>query len=71
MVHAQQHATKLEGQEAELGAWEQKAIEELKKMKEDRDATVEKLEKDIVELKEKEVLAKKSSIEEYKSLDDF
>ena len=40
-------------------------------MKEDQDATVAKLEEEIAELKAKEVLAKKSSIKEYKSSDDF
>ena len=55
----------------DLWAQEQKATEELQKMKEDRDATVAKLEEEIAELKAKEVLAKKSSIKEYKSSDDF
>ena len=40
-------------------------------MKEDRDATMERLEKEITELKEKKVLTKKSAIKEYKSSDDF
>ena len=40
-------------------------------MKEDQDATVAKLQEEIYELKAKEVLAKKSSIKEYKSSDDF
>ncbi|GFZ14485.1 hypothetical protein Acr_24g0006750 [Actinidia rufa] len=35
------------------------------------DATVERLEKEVAELKKKEALVKKSVIEEYKSLDDF
>ena len=46
-----------------LGAREQQAIEELRKTK-DQDATMERLEKEVVELKEKELLAKKSAIEE-------
>ncbi|GFZ05347.1 hypothetical protein Acr_17g0009190 [Actinidia rufa] len=71
MVCAQQRATELEGQVADLGAQEQKAIEELKKMREDRDATIQKLKKENAELKAKEILAKNSAIEEYKSSDDF
>ncbi|GFZ14144.1 hypothetical protein Acr_24g0003340 [Actinidia rufa] len=47
------------------------AIEDLRKMKEDRDATVERLEKEFAELQKKEVLAKKSTIKEYKSSDDL
>ena len=40
-------------------------------MKKDRDSTVKKIEKEIVELKANDVLAKKSAIEEFKSSDDF
>ncbi|GFZ06652.1 hypothetical protein Acr_18g0008220 [Actinidia rufa] len=47
------------------------AIDELKKMKEDRDVIVERLEKEITELKKKEVLAKESAIKEYKTSDNF
>ncbi|GFY89061.1 hypothetical protein Acr_06g0010010 [Actinidia rufa] len=47
------------------------AIEKLRKMKEDQDATVERLKKEIAELQKKEVLVKKSAIQEYKSSDDF
>ncbi|GFS33728.1 hypothetical protein Acr_00g0030250 [Actinidia rufa] len=47
------------------------AVEELRRMKEDQDATVESLEKGVAELKKKEALAKKSAIEEYKPSDDF
>ncbi|GFY94104.1 hypothetical protein Acr_09g0005500 [Actinidia rufa] len=61
----------LEGKVAELRTREQHAIKELRRMKEDRDAAVERLEKEVAELKYKEALAKKSAIEEYKSLDDF
>ena len=53
------------------GAREQQDIEELRKTKEDRDATMERLEKEVFELKKKEVLIKKSAIEEYKSSNDF
>ncbi|GFY85266.1 hypothetical protein Acr_04g0000040 [Actinidia rufa] len=65
------HGVELEGQVADIGAREQKAIKELKRMKEDRDATIQKLEEENTELKVKEVLTKKSIIEEYKSSDDF
>ena len=40
-------------------------------MKKDRDSTVKKIEKEIVELQANDVLAKKSAIEEFKSSDDF
>ncbi|GFS34940.1 hypothetical protein Acr_00g0036860 [Actinidia rufa] len=50
---------------------EQQAAEELKKMREDQDATVEGLEKEVAYLKKKEVLAKKFAIQEYKSSNDF
>ncbi|GFS39304.1 hypothetical protein Acr_00g0062160 [Actinidia rufa] len=44
MARAQQRATKLEGLMVELSVWEQRATEELKKMKEEWDATVEAVE---------------------------
>ena len=40
-------------------------------MKEDQDATIHRLDKENAELKEKEVLARKLAIKEYKSSDDF
>ena len=40
-------------------------------MKDDRDATINWFEKEIAELKKKEVLTRKSSIDEYKSFDGF
>ncbi|GFZ20830.1 hypothetical protein Acr_28g0015350 [Actinidia rufa] len=46
-------------------------VDELKKIKENRDATVERLEKEMAELKKNEALAKKLAIEEHKSSDDF
>ncbi|GFZ06700.1 hypothetical protein Acr_18g0008700 [Actinidia rufa] len=45
--------------------------EKLKRMKEDHDVALERLEKEMAELREKEVLAKKSPVEEYKSSNDF
>ncbi|GFZ00196.1 hypothetical protein Acr_13g0015950 [Actinidia rufa] len=65
---------KLEKQVAELGIREQQAtdeLEKLRKLKKEQDANVEGLEKEIVELKKKEVLDKKFTIQEYKSFDDF
>ena len=56
---------------AELRVREQQAIKELQKMKEDRDTASQRLKKEIAELKTREVLAKKSAIEEYKTSDDF
>ncbi|GFS32961.1 hypothetical protein Acr_00g0025600 [Actinidia rufa] len=49
----------------------QHAIGELKRMKEDSDATMARLESEIAELKKQSVLTKESVIEEYKSSDDF
>ncbi|GFZ06803.1 hypothetical protein Acr_18g0009730 [Actinidia rufa] len=40
-------------------------------MKKERDATVERVKKEVTKLKEKEAFAKKLAIEEYKSSDDF
>ncbi|GFS30019.1 hypothetical protein Acr_00g0009710 [Actinidia rufa] len=54
----------LERQVADLGVREQKATKELQKTKEDQDTTMAKLEKEIVKLKAKEILAKKSAIKE-------
>ncbi|PSS21385.1 Outer dense fiber protein [Actinidia chinensis var. chinensis] len=71
MSHAQWLATKLEGQVAELGTQEQQATEELRRMREDRNTTVERLEKEVAELKERETLAKESAVQGYKSSDDF
>ena len=72
MIRAQNCTIELERQLVELGNREQKATEELKKMKEERDATVAWLAKlEVAELKRNEALAKKSSIEKFKSLDDF
>ncbi|GFZ16741.1 hypothetical protein Acr_26g0000110 [Actinidia rufa] len=67
MHQAQQFAKELEGQVAEIGAREQQAVEELKKMKEDMDGTMARLEVEVTELKKKEALAKKTTIDEYKS----
>ncbi|GFS34951.1 hypothetical protein Acr_00g0036950 [Actinidia rufa] len=67
MYWAQQLAKELEEQLADIGAREQRVIEEMKKMKEDRDATVERLEAELTELKKKEALTKKSAIEGYMS----
>ncbi|GFS38022.1 hypothetical protein Acr_00g0055190 [Actinidia rufa] len=66
MAHTQWLAKELKRQVAELKSREQHAIEKIRWMKEDRDAIVERLEKEVIELKEKETLAKKSAIEEYK-----
>ena len=71
MLRAQKLPQELEKQLAELGVLEQHIVEELRKTKEDRDATVSRLEKEIADLKVNEVLAKMSSIEEYKSSYDF
>ncbi|GFS30394.1 hypothetical protein Acr_00g0011680 [Actinidia rufa] len=71
MAHAQQLAKKFERQLAELRAKEQHAIKEFRNANENRDATMERLKKEVAELKEKSVLTKKSAIEEYKSSDDF
>ena len=50
---------------------EKQVVEELRKIKEDRDAIVEKLVKEIIVLKAKDLLTKKLAIEEYKSSYDF
>ena len=49
---------------AKLGAREQQVVEELRKVKKDQDAIIERLKTEVAELKEKSVLAKKSAIEE-------
>ncbi|GFS32018.1 hypothetical protein Acr_00g0020440 [Actinidia rufa] len=54
-----------------LGLFWLRAVEELKKTNEDHDAAVARFEKEVADLKDKSVLAKKSAIEEYKSSDDF
>ncbi|GFY92755.1 hypothetical protein Acr_08g0011510 [Actinidia rufa] len=61
----------VEGGGDDLVVLEQQDLEDHRKMKEDQDATVERLEKEVAKLKKKEVLAKKLAIHEYKSLDDF
>ncbi|XP_057464218.1 uncharacterized protein LOC130753999 [Actinidia eriantha] len=71
MASVQKLTTELERQAAERRAREQQAVEELKKTKEDHNATVARFEKEVADLKDKSVLAKKSAIEEYKSSDDF
>ena len=57
-------AQKLEGQLAKARILEQQAIDELKKIKEDRDSVVGKLEKQVAR-------TKKTAIEEFKSSDNF
>ena len=47
------------------------ATEELRRMKEEHDAVLERNEKNVVELKRNEVLAKTSTIEEFKASDDY
>ncbi|GFZ05248.1 hypothetical protein Acr_17g0008200 [Actinidia rufa] len=61
----------LEGRVAELEAEKQHTTEELKRMKEDHDVALERLEKEMAKLRENEALAKMSAVEEYKSSDDF
>ncbi|GFY95655.1 hypothetical protein Acr_10g0010400 [Actinidia rufa] len=56
-------AIELEGKLAELEAQEQHTVTELKRMTEDRNATMERLEKKVDELKEKEALTKKAAQE--------
>ncbi|PSS08050.1 Transporter MCH1 [Actinidia chinensis var. chinensis] len=69
MVQAQQRTTELEKKVVKFGRNE--VVDELRKLREERDATVDGLEKEVAELKKKEVLAKKSAIQEYKSSNDF
>ena len=45
--------------------------DDLQKVKDDRDATINRLEKEIAELQKKKILTKMSAIEEYKSFDGF
>ena len=40
-------------------------------MKDDHAATLERSEKEVADLKEKEVLVQKSAVEDYKALDDL
>ncbi|GFY87566.1 hypothetical protein Acr_05g0012050 [Actinidia rufa] len=47
------------------------ALGELKRMKEDHNATMARLDKEMTEIKAESVLAKNSAIEEYKDSDDF
>ncbi|GFZ05153.1 hypothetical protein Acr_17g0007250 [Actinidia rufa] len=47
------------------------ALGELKRMKEDHNATVARLDKEMAEIKAESVLPKNSAIEEYKDSDDF
>ncbi|GFZ16978.1 hypothetical protein Acr_26g0002480 [Actinidia rufa] len=71
MTRAQKTALDLERQLAKVKIREQRTVDELKKTKEDRDATVARLETEVAELKKGKALANKKAIEEFKSLDDF
>ena len=71
MTHAQKLTLNLERQLAKLRISEQHVIDELKKMKEDRDATMARLEAEVAELKKSETLVKKKAIKEFKSSNDF
>ena len=64
-------AKELEGWVTELRAEKQHVIKELRRMKEERDANLEKLQKEVAELKENEPLTKESAVEEYKPSNDF
>ncbi|GFS33944.1 hypothetical protein Acr_00g0031400 [Actinidia rufa] len=69
-VRAVKVAKELEGRVAKLEAKKQHATKELRRLKE-RDADLERHEKEMAELREKEALAKTSTIEEFKSLYDY
>ena len=56
---------------AKIGVREQQATEDLQKVKDEWDATINKLEKEISKLKNREVVTRKSDIEEYKSFNGF
>ncbi|GFY91662.1 hypothetical protein Acr_08g0000580 [Actinidia rufa] len=59
---------------AELEAEKQHAVEELRRMKEEHVAALERHEKEMAEMREKEALIKRyyaSAVEEFKSSDDF
>ena len=71
MIRVQNVAKGLEGQVAELEVKKKHAAEELKIMKEEHDDTLERHGKEITELKGKEALIKTSTIEEFKSSDNF
>ena len=51
MAHAQKVVKELEGQVVEFKAEKQHAVEDLKRMKEERDADLERHEKEVAELK--------------------
>ena len=61
----------MEKQATEFGIRGQQATDELRKLREEWDVTVEGLKKEVLGLKKKEFLAKKSDIQEYKSSNDF
>ena len=64
----------MEQQLAEAWSREQEAVDELAKLKDDRDAVANKLERSgllVVELREAVAQAKTFSMEEFKSLSDF
>ena len=74
MTQAQQFASDLEGQVAELKVQNQQATKELAKANDERDATTDKLAKLevlVAELRDRETRSKKLAVQEFKSSDDF
>ena len=74
MSLAQQLATELEGQLTEACVQEQQAIDELTKIKDDRDATADMLAKSkifVVDLRQNVAHSKKLAMDEFKSSDEF
>ena len=64
MIWAQNAVKELEDRVVELEIEKQHIAEELRKVKEERDADLERLQKEVADLKEREALAKTSAIEE-------
>ena len=71
IIQAQNVAKDLEGRVAELEAETQHTNEELSRMKEEHVAALDRHEKEMVELREKEALAKTLAVEEFKSLENY
>ena len=71
MSQAQKAAKKLEGKVVKHKAEKWHAAEELRRLKKEHDADLERHEKEMVELRKKEVLSKTLAIEEFKSSNDY
>ncbi|GFY84547.1 hypothetical protein Acr_03g0013210 [Actinidia rufa] len=74
MVQTQNQTIELEGLVVEFGEQEQKAFEDLAKLRDNQEAIVEKLAKSemvVADLRSKEARTKELAVEEFKSSEDF